>query len=438
MKSIRSFLTVVMLAAIVLVIFIATVQGYRKGIRETQQLLDLHLNQYAELLASSNHKSNDQTLPLAGELRFQIFDLGKRLIDASPDTPQTAMTTLAPNQVVDTSFQGNRWRVVSRLFPERGIYVVVAEPVTARFDVAERAVGATLLPMLLSIPVLALMAWIIISLGLRHLRGLATAVAERDETNFKPIALSGLPSELLPVVSSMNAMLARIEQSLEREKRFASDAAHELRTPISAIKVNAYNLQQDCGDHPQISALGSNLRRMSHLIDQLLLLYRTSSDNLRLQFEPVDLGRLCQQAVQERYTDIQQRSQDIELEGENVVISGNRFALAALVSNLVDNASKYTPEHGHIRLHLLDRDHQAELIVEDSGCGIEPSLRERVMDRFYRINSGSGIQGCGLGLSIVQHVIALHRGSLIIDDSQPLGGTRITVTLPCGDSRLNP
>ena len=421
-----------------LVIFIATVQGYRQGIRETQQLLDLHLNQYAELLAGSSYSNSNQGLPLAGELRFQIFDTNGQLLHASPDTPQVPMTTLAPNQVVDASFQSHRWRVVSRLFPTQNIYVLVAEPITARFDVAEQAVGATLLPMLLSIPILALMAWIIISLGLRHLRSLATAVAERDETNFKPIALSGLPSELSPVVSSMNAMLARIEQSLEREKRFASDAAHELRTPISAIKVNAYNLQQDCGAHPQISALGSNLRRMSHLIDQLLLLYRTSSDNLRLQFEPVDLAHLCQQAVQERYPDIQQREQDIELEGENVVISGNRFALAALIGNLLDNASKYTPERGRIRLQVTADNHQAELTVEDSGCGIEPALRERVMDRFYRINSGSSIQGCGLGLSIVQHVIALHRGSLVIDGSEQLGGTRITATLPQGNGRFNP
>jgi len=438
LRSIRSFLTVVTLAAIVLVIFIATVQGYRQGIRETQQLLDLHLNQYAELLAGSSYSNSNQGLPLAGELRFQIFDTNGQLLHASPDTPQAPMTTLAANQVVDASFQSHRWRVVSRLFPTHNIYVLVAEPISARFDVAEQAVGATLLPMLLSIPILALMAWVIISLGLRHLQGLATAVAERDETNFKPIALSGLPSELLPVVSSMNAMLARIEQSLEREKRFASDAAHELRTPISAIKVNAYNLQQDCGAHPQISALGSNLRRMSHLIDQLLLLYRTSSDNLRLQFEPVDLTHLCQQAVQERYPDIQQREQDIELEGENVIISGNRFALAALIGNLLDNASKYTPERGRIRLHVAADNHQAELTVEDSGCGIEPALRERVMDRFYRINSGSSIQGCGLGLSIVQHVIALHRGSLVIDGSDQLGGTRITATLPRGNSRLNP
>ncbi len=436
MKSIRSFLTIVTLAAIVLVIFIATVQGYRQGIRETQKLLDVHLNQYAELLANSNHRNTNQTLPLAGELRFQIFDTSERLLHASPDTPQVAMTALAANDIVDASFQGNRWRVISRLFPERGIYVLVAEPITARFDVAEQAVGASLLPMLLSIPILALMAWVIISLGLRHLRGLATAVAQRDETNFTPIALSGLPSELLPVVSSMNSMLTRIEQSLEREKRFASDAAHELRTPISAIKVNAYNLQQDCGSHPQITALGSNLRRMSHLIDQLLLLYRTSSDNLRLQFEPVDLTRVCQQTVQERYPDIQEREQDIELEGDNVVILGNRFALAALIGNLLDNASKYTPKHGHVRLQLSVCGDYAELSVEDSGCGIEPSLRERVMDRFYRINSGSGVQGCGLGLSIVQHVVALHRGSLAIDHSERLGGTHVTVTLPLGDNRL--
>jgi two-component system sensor histidine kinase QseC len=230
--------------------------------------------------------------------------------------------------------------------------------------------------------------------------------------------------------------LAQLDQSFERERRFASDAAHELRTPLSALKVNVYNLSKQLHGSTDIDDLFNSLNRMSHLIDQLLLLYRASSENLRTEFEKVDLHALCQMIIQDRYETIAQREQEIELIGDATVILGNEFALSAMISNLIDNASKYSDRGGSILVKLSPQAGRYVLSVEDSGIGIPETLRKRVLDRFFRVNSGSPIQGCGLGLSIVQHVAVLHHANLAISDSSFETGTCVSLSFPYYASSL--
>jgi two-component system sensor histidine kinase QseC len=338
--------------------------------------------------------------------------------------------------VADMSFDGRRWRVLNFWSSDRSLMVQVAEPVGDRFTLAEQIVNATLLPILIGIPVLAVMTWIIITVGLRHLKALAWAVSERGTDNLNVIEMPGVPRELESVVVSMNGMLAQLDQSFERERRFASDAAHELRTPLSALKVNVYNLSKQLHGSTDIDDLFNSLNRMSHLIDQLLLLYRASSENLRTEFEKVDLHALCQMIIQDRYETIAQREQEIELIGDATVILGNEFALSAMISNLIDNASKYSDRGGSILVKLSPQAGRYVLSVEDSGIGIPETLRKRVLDRFFRVNSGSPIQGCGLGLSIVQHVAVLHHANLAISDSSFETGTCVSLSFPYYASSL--
>ena len=426
MRSIRSFLIVVTLAAIVLVIFVAVFQGYRKGIDQTQHLLDSQLEHYARLILLVKDR-NTTPLPSNNQFQYQTFDLQGNLLMRSDGAPSDPMLALDFVGVTDSSFGGQRWRVLHYRAPQQMLSVQVAETVGERFAIAEQIVNATLLPILLGIPILAMLAWGIITLGLRHLSRLAKALSERGADNLTVIELPGIPSELDPVLESMNNMLTQVAKSFEREQRFASDAAHELRTPISALKVNVYNLSKQLTDNADLRGLSVSLTRMAHLIDQLLLLYRASSDNLRTEFEPVNLRRLCEDVIRDRYPRILERGQEIELEAANLSILGNQFALSALVANLVDNASKFTPQSGHIRLELAQVNGCVELLVEDSGIGISTEFRERVMDRFFRINTGSSVQGCGLGLSIVQHVVALHDARFSITDSQFETGTQVAV-----------
>lgn len=437
MRSIKRFLTVVTLAAIVLVIFAAIVQGYRKGIEQTQQQLDQQLFVTARLLADMSVAEHRLSLGNSG-IHYQRFTSAGIRLDQSIGAPHMPDFDAALEGVADMSFDGRRWRVLNFWSSDRSLMVQVAEPVGDRFTIAEQIVNATLLPILIGIPVLALITWLIISVGLRHMKALARAVSERGADNLKRIDMPGVPSELESVVISMNGMLAQLEQSFERERRFASDAAHELRTPISALKVNLHNLSKQLNDNSDIDDLAKSLTRMSHLIDQLLLLYRTSSENLRSDFDRVDLHTLCQTIIRDRYEAIAQRKQEIELIGESTIIAGNEFALSAMISNLIDNASKYTNRGGSIVVRLVNKGESHILAIEDSGIGIPETLRKRVLDRFFRVNSGSSIQGCGLGLSIVHHVAALHQAQLSIKDSSFKTGTCVSLEFPHSISSLNP
>lgn len=429
MRSIKRFLTVVTLAAIILVTFAAIVQGYRKGIEQTQQQLDQQLYVTARLLASVSGAQRSFSLGDSG-IHYQRFNAQGVKLDQSIDAPEMPGFSSTVEGVADRSFDGRRWRVLNYWSTDRTVMVQVAEPVDDRFTLAEQIVNATLLPILVGIPVLAIMTWIIITVGLRHLQALARAVSQRGTDNLNRIDMPGVPSELESVVASMNTMLAQLDLSFERERRFASDAAHELRTPISTLRVNVHNLRQCLHDSPDLDDLTKSLTRMSHIIDQLLLLYRTSSENLRSEFEEIDLHALCQTIIRDCYQTIAARNQDVELIGERTLLAGNEFALAAMISNLVDNASKYSDDGGAIVVRLTEAADCCVLSVEDNGSGIPEPLRKRVLDRFFRVNSGTTVQGCGLGLSIVQHVAALHHASLTIGDSSFGTGTRVSVSFP--------
>ncbi|MBT3458079.1 MAG: sensor histidine kinase [Halieaceae bacterium] len=435
MRSIKRFLTVVTVAAITLVTFAAMVQGYRKGIDQTQQQLDQQLQVTARLLAGMSTSKHRLSLGDSG-IHYQRFNSDGVLLDQSVGAPDMPEFDGALEGVADMSFDGRRWRVLNFWSSDRSLMVQVAEPVGDRFTLAEQIVNATLLPILIGIPVLAVMTWIIITVGLRHLKALAWAVSERGTDNLNVIEMPGVPRELESVVVSMNGLLAQLDQSFERERRFASDAAHELRTPLSALKVNVYNLSKQLHGSTDIDDLFNSLNRMSHLIDQLLLLYRASSENLRTEFEKVDLHALCQMIIQDRYETIAQREQEIELIGDATVILGNEFALSAMISNLIDNASKYSDRGGSILVKLSPQAGRYVLSVEDSGIGIPETLRKRVLDRFFRVNSGSPIQGCGLGLSIVQHVAVLHHANLAISDSSFETGTCVSLSFPYYASSL--
>jgi two-component system sensor histidine kinase QseC len=428
-RSIRGFLIGVTLSAIVLVMFVASVQGYRRGIAQTVALLDTQLTQHAKLLSVSTSPLV-QRLKADDQFAYQVFDTAGVLIARSEGAPDTPLIEIADQAVTDASFNGQRWRVLRYDATDLGRVVYVAENAAHRFIIAEQIVNATLLPILIGMPILALISWLVISVGLRHVQTLAKAVSERGTDNLAQIDLYNVPTELAPVVANVNTMLAQLAASFDREKRFASDAAHELRTPISALKVNIHNLRKRFDDNDDFAGLSENVSRITHLIDQLLLLYRTSSENLRADFTSVSLAQICQEVVRDRYALINNRHQEIELYGDDIAIKANHFALSALVANLVDNASKYTPEQGHITLRITEMDGKPELYVEDNGIGIPEASRERVLDRFFRVNTGLKISGCGLGLSIVQHVAALHDASVTIEPSCHASGTLVRVSFP--------
>lgn len=440
MKSIRLYLLLALLATITLVNFVALLHGYQSSMQKAQRLFDSRLESTARLIASANSKQSvqqgiaEQQTPYT---YFQIWDQEQKiLLTRSRNAPEFITGTLSEG-FHDVNYASYRWRNYVYLDQHLNRWVVVAERIDIRYILAEEVVLESLLPIVIAIPVAAIIIWLAVGIGLKPLRQFADQVRHKRADDLSPIELDKVPSELTTVVNNTNALLRRLDDAFDREQRFASDAAHELRTPISVLKVHLHNLRQRLGEQDEdINLLAAGIERMGHLIEQILALYRTSPDQAAVKFEAVDLYKLVQNVIAAEYVQFEDKQQQIELDGDSQMLHGNRFALETLVLNLLSNANKYTPLSGRIHASVMRTAKGIELSVEDSGPGIPAAQYDRVFERFYRLQGdqhNSGVVGCGLGLTIVKHIADLHHAEIELGPSSLGQGLRVTVTFP-GDN----
>jgi two-component system OmpR family sensor kinase/two-component system sensor histidine kinase QseC len=314
--------------------------------------------------------------------------------------------------------------------PQRVIQV--AQPLAIRGRLAADAAWRSVLPLLLIAPFMAAAAWWLTALALRPLQRVAADVRRRDEQSLEPLPAAGLPDEVAPLVSALNALLQRLGQSLDTQRAFVADAAHELRSPLTALKLQLQLLKRADGAAERgaaIDTLAAGIERAARLVEQLLALARTEPGAPAAAPQRLDLSELVREAVADTVPLALARATVIELSADAPVwIDGDRAALAALVRNLADNAVRYSPPGARVELRVWADDGAAFLQVDDAGAGIPPAERERVFDRFYRRNPGDEA-GTGLGLSIVRGVAQRHGATVKLDDS-PLGGLRVGLRLP--------
>lgn len=328
--------------------------------------------------------------------------------------------------------RGKRWRARTIRSAASGTRVMIAAPVDLLdVFVTLNSRGFFLLPLLISLPLLPLPAWLSVMLALRPWSRVAQEVAARGPRDLTPLTVRPRHRELAAMVDSINALMRRVHQSALRERSFIADAAHELRTPLAAMCVNAEALQgQATGpvQHQLLNGILNSGNRAGRLVSQLLQLMRSDATT----GEPhgvIPLDAL----VQDRLATLSGLASlaQVELElvnAEPVRIHGQRDSLESLIDNLVDNAIKYSPRRGVVKVALVGRDGRAVLTIEDDGPGIAPALRERVFDRFFRASKQSQ-SGSGLGLAIAASVTARHDGQIRLEDA-PGGGLRVVVTLP--------
>lgn len=443
MRSIRVFLLVALLSTITLVNFLAALHGYRESMAAAQQLLDRQLAATAALLEKLPLERVQTELPDDGEVALQLWNEAGESLLKSVNTPDQPMVPLEEGYR-ENNFAGYRWRVYTHFSPESARWIQVGERADLRFQLAERVVLESVLPTLLALPLAALLIWLVIGRGLSSLRELASALRQKRAEDLEPLQVSEPPEELQPVIRSTNALLARLGASFERERRFSADAAHELRTPISAIQVHLHNLEQELQDAGLAERSGSleklrhSVTRMAQLVEQMLTLFRTNPEHYPTRLETLDLRQLTREVITERYELFSAKQQNISLQGESATIQGDAFALTLLISNLLSNAGKYTPERGEILVTTGRTGRGAYIQVEDSGPGIPEQERARIFERFYRVGGdrhASHAEGSGLGLSIVEHIARLHRAEVQLDDSRFATGLSIRVFFPAGSGR---
>ena len=291
-------------------------------------------------------------------------------------------------------------------------------------------------PLLRLAPLLGVFGWWLMRMSLRPLERVAREVRQRDVQALDPLPADDLPSEIEPLVSALNALLARLGRQFEAQQAFVGDAAHELRSPLTALKLQLRALRQAPDDAARAqaeAALGAGIERARHLIEQLLALARHESGAPALPLAPTDLTEAVRQGISDAVPLALAQGSEIELLTDApVAVPGDAAALRLLARNLADNALRYSGPGARVQLAVQALpDGSAELIVDDSGPGIPPTERTRVFDRFYRRQNGatSSGDGSGLGLAIVQRIAERHQARVTLEDA-PLGGLRVRVRLP--------
>ena len=430
MNSLRARLLLAVLALLALAVLLVGSISYRNVRAETEALFDYQLRQMALSLRDQGEIAPAQASALVDEqLDFvvQVWTSDGRAVYATrrhEALPQRAQLGFA-----DVSVGGAVWRSFSVATPARVIQV--SQPLGIRRRLAADAAWRAVLPLLLVAPFMAAAAWWLTALALRPLRRVAADVQRRDEQSLAPLPTAGLPDEVAPLVAALNALLQRLGQSLDTQRAFVADAAHELRSPLTALKLQVQLLRR-AGSEAERSAaaeaLAAGIERAARLVEQLLALARSEPGATAAAPQRLDLSELVREVVAAAVPLAQARGTHFELLAEApVFVRGDRAALSALVRNLADNAVRYAPPGARVEVRVSQADGMATLQVDDSGPGIPPAERERVFDRFYRRGQVDE-PGTGLGLAIVRAVAQRHAAEVRLGDS-PLGGLRVTLRL---------
>ena len=431
MNSIRVRLLVALLAMLAVAALLMGGLAYRNILAETEALFDYQLRQMALSLRDQGEIAPAQAGALADEqLDFvvQIWTVDGRAIYAS--RAHSALPARALLGLADVSAGGQTWRTYGVATGDRVIQV--AQPAQIRKQLAAGAALRSVTPLLLLAPVMALVGWWLASFTLRPLRQVAAEVRERDAGTLAPLATAGLPDEVAPLVAALNSLLQRLAQSLDTQRAFVADAAHELRSPLTALKLQVQMLQR-AGDNAArgeaTAALAAGIDRAARLVEQLLALARSEPGASAAPHQRLDLSELVREAVADTVPFARSRGTEFELFAEApVAVVGDRAALGALVRNLADNAVRYAPAGARVEMRVVSDGGAPTLQVDDAGPGIPAADRERVFDRFYRRGLADE-GGTGLGLAIVRSVAAQHGAAVVLADS-PLGGLRVRVGFP--------
>ncbi|MEH6592823.1 MAG: ATP-binding protein [Halioglobus sp.] len=435
MNSIRWSLVIMLIAAFTLVTFLAALNGYLASMAEAEKLMDSHLRQSVQLLQGNEGAEYGAGAVSLGtdEFAFQVWR-GENLVARSAAAPEQLISDKVAGFRY-TNFSGYRWRTLTQTDGVDRWYIV-AERADFRHMLAEKVVLESIVPLLLWLPVSAILIWVLVGWGLRPLRHLSEQINLKRSDDLEPINQDDPPVELVQLIDSTNSLLERLSSAFEREKHFAAHAAHELRTPLSVLKVHLHNLAAELpSGHVGLGHVNLGVERMHHLVEQILDLNRTNPEIIKASFHELDLHSLAQRVTAAAWPSFAAKQQNLALKGESVLMYGDEMMLETLLQNLLDNANKYTPSGGEVLVSVSCANGQPCLLVEDSGTGISQEEQPLVFDRFYRVNrhSVNNASGSGLGLAIVQHIVQLHNAEIVLGKSQFGSGLAVTVKFGAGE-----
>jgi two-component system sensor histidine kinase QseC len=416
---------------------------WRDTRHELDELLDAHLAQAAALLVAQQLPDLDEghgiDAPVlhryAPRVAFQVFHEGRLALRSvnAPVQPIVAPRDMANNQFRTVRVEGDAWRVFATRGPESDVLVLVAEDMSARGSILAAVMRTTLGPLLLGLPLLALALWWSVRRGLRPLGEIGRALASRQADDFSPMRRESDPAEMQPMLAALDNLFARISTLLESERRFTADAAHELRTPLSAIRTQAQVALRENDPELRRHALEATIEgcdRAVRLAEQLLALSRLDAETAAAH-GVVDLAGVTRGVLAALANAAIAKRQELRFDAADAPanVTGDAALLSVLVRNLADNAIRYATEGAEIRVAMERKDGRIVLAVDNGGAPPSAEEMKRFGERFYRA-LGTGASGSGLGLSIATRIAQLHHAELQFDVSPQLGGLRVQVSFP--------
>lgn len=443
MKSIRATLLWGTLATLIVVLGGSGLLGFAAGRHEAEELFDARLAASARVLESLVARPLDAAtvepavvIELPKLIAFQLWrddgpQSAQRLLARSASAPDTPFAPLSPG-FSRRQIGKHTWRVF--VLSSGSAWIQVAEREDERVELTKKLALAGITPPLLGALLLFALLSLLIRYGLAPLSELARRLETRKPEAMLPVQLERAPAEVVPVVAALNGLLGRTREAFERERRFIDAAAHELRTPLAALKIHAQNAAAAEDEQLRRNSMArmlDGLDRTTHLASQMLAYSRITGPAAKPAEQQLSLRAIVGEALDQMRHAAGNKGQQIVFdggaEGDAYSLSGDPAQLASLVRNLVDNASHYSPADSTIRVRLsraLDRSIHFEVI--DSGTGIPPELRERVFESYFRIPGSAG-SGSGLGLAIVREIAHRHGGRVGIDSPEQGIGTRVHV-----------
>lgn len=434
--SLRARLTGALLLAVLAFAALQAAVTYRTARAETEALFDAQMQRIALSLSGSlgaGALSDDAPAadtPAAREMIIQIWRADGVMLYRSPQgrllPPQTAIG------FSDTVAGGEPYRIYALRTATQ--VVQVAQQTEARGRMAGQLALRAVLPVALLAPVLMLIVWWVVGRAIGPIERVRRQVAARRPDDLAPLPTAGLPAEVRPLVGEMNGLFTRLSAAWDALTHFTADAAHELRSPLAALRLQAQSLQRAPDDATRAIAterLLAGIDRATRLVEQLLALARQEGAGEGAELVSLDLTALARNALADAEPEAARHAIALTLDAPtaHVVLRADEAALAVLLRNLLGNALRHTPPGGQVRVGVREEASVIDLTVEDSGPGIAPDERARVQDRFYRVPGTPG-HGSGLGLAIVRAIAERHGAALTLDASPTLGGLRVMLRWP--------
>ncbi|PFG11346.1 ATP-binding protein [Marinobacter sp. LV10MA510-1] len=424
------------LAVSVLFAWIATAFfTYLDARSEIGAMLDARLVKTAErvsvqVASSENLESmGSQQIPDYTDTILQVWLHNGTLLLNSSTAPEQRLGTQYDG-FENATINGARYRIYSHWDKAGHRNVRVGERYELRNALAESIATHLLHPLYFAVPALGILIWISVGAGLAPLSRFTREVKKREPDKLEPLDITDTPREVLPLQDALNALFIRLQALLEHERRFTADAAHELRTPLAVIKTQAqvaYAALDTSQREQALKKVISGTDRAAHLIEQLLVLSRLDPEKTPVDQHQVKLSTVVNECVALHAPVAIRKGVDLGFEANDEgLVLGDRTLLAVLVRNLIDNAVRYTPSGGLIDVRVKRIGSQVLLQVVDTGPGIPVKERKGAVSRFYRV-LGSGEEGSGLGLSIVERIAQLHGASLTLEDGDAGKGLVATV-----------